>query len=238
MHLALNFFSGFQAAVDQKPIPESRAKRIEALLIYLVMEASRPHRRETLIGLLFPDMPDEAARTNLRQTLTRLRRAIDDAQADPTFLLISRESTQFNQASDYSLDVMKFQDGLTGCERHLGSRDAGCVDCMARAAAAVSHYQGAFLDGFFLEDSVAFDDWLLGYRQQFQVLALAALDELATFHMQRGEYEPAAIYARRQLEIEPWRETAQQQLMRALAQAGQRNAALGGLPNLLPNGVG
>lgn len=226
MRLALNFFGVFQASVDQKPIPESRAKRIEALLIYLAMEASRPHRRETLIGLLFPDMPDEAARTNLRQTLTRLRRAIGDAQAEPPFLLTSRESTQFNQASSYSLDVIQFRDDLTGCEQHQGSRDAGCVDCMAQAATAVSHYKGAFLDGFFLEDSVAFDDWLLGYRQRFQALALAALDELAAFHMRRGEYELAATYARRQLEIEPWRETAQQQLMGALAQAGQRNAAL------------
>ncbi len=226
MHLALTFFGGFHAAVDHTPIPESRAKRIEALLIFLVMEAARSHRRELLIGLLFPDMPDEAARTNLRQTLARLRRAINDEAADPPFLLSARESTQFNRDSNHFFDVAQFQAGLAGCDRHRGRRAAGCADCMALAAAAVSHYKGPFLDGFFLEDSAAFDEWLLGCRQQFQELALAALAELAQFHDRRGDYEQAAAFARQQLTLEPWREAAQQQLMRALANLGQRNGAL------------
>ncbi|WP_420629547.1 AfsR/SARP family transcriptional regulator [Candidatus Leptofilum sp.] len=226
MHLTLNFFGGFHAAVDEQPISESRAKRIEALLIFLAMEAHRPHRREVLIGLLFPDMPDEAARTNLRQTLSRLRRAISDAKAETPFLHTSRESTQFNQASSHALDVRHFQAGLTGCEAHRGSRDSGCSDCIALMETAVSHYKGSFLDGFFLEDSAAFDEWVLGYRQQFQADALAVLDELTQYHERRGEYEQAARFARQQLAIEPWREAAQQQLMRVLALLGDRNAAL------------
>lgn len=226
MHLALSFLGGFRAALNHEPIPESRAKRIEALLIYLAVEASRPHRRELLIGLLFPDMPDETARTNLRQTLTRLRRAIGDDRADPAFLLISRESTQFNQASSHTLDISQFQAGLVGCSQHSSSRDPACADCMALAATAVSLYAGPFLDGFYLEDSAAFDEWLLAYRQQFQEEALVALDELTRFHERRGEYEQAVAFARQQLTIEPWREPAQQQLMRGLALLGQRSAAL------------
>ncbi|MCB9006599.1 MAG: tetratricopeptide repeat protein [Ardenticatenaceae bacterium] len=226
MHLTLNFFGGFQAAVDQEPIPESRAKRIEALLIFLAIEANRPHRRETLIGLLFPDMPEAAARTNLRQTLSRLRRAIQDAQANPPFLLSTRESTQFNLESSHTLDVVQFEQGLAGCAQHRSGRSGSCADCMALAATAVSHYKGTFLDGFFLEDSTLFEEWLLGYRQQFQTAALEALDELAQFHERRGEYEQAADFARQQLAIEPWREPAQQQLMQALAHLGERNAAL------------
>ena len=226
MHLTLNFFGGFQAAVDNEPIPESRAKRIEALLIFLAMEANRSHRREVLIGLLFPDMPDEAARTNLRQTFSRLRRAIHDAQANPPFLLSSRESTQFNLESDHTLDVAQFQNGLAGCIQHRGGRDDLCSDCLALVATAVSHYKGPFLVGFFLADSSAFEEWLLGHRQQFQEMALAALDELTQLHERRGEYEQAAAFARQQLAIEPWREPALQQLMRTLAQLGERNAAL------------
>ena len=59
---------------------------MEGLLIYLTMESRRAHRRENLVGLLFPDMPDESARVNLRQTLTRLRRAIQDQAAPPPLL--------------------------------------------------------------------------------------------------------------------------------------------------------
>ncbi len=226
MQLSLNFLGGFQVAVDDEPIAESRAKRIEALLIFLAMEATRPHRRELLTGLLFPDMPEEAARTNLRQTFSRLRRAIGDAKADVPFLLSTRESMQFNVDSDYQLDVFLLRAGLAGCVVHLGGRDGACDDCMASLATAVSYYKGAFLDGFFLEDSTAFEEWVLGHRQQLQAEALAALEQLTTFHERRGEYEQAAQFAQQQLTIEPWREPAQQQLMRTLALQGERNAAL------------
>ncbi len=226
MHLALHVLGGFHATIDQTPLPKSRAKRIEALLIFLAVEANRSHRREALTGLLFPDTPEEAARTNLRQTLTRLRRAIQDDAADPPFLLVTRESTQFNRGSAHTLDVAQFQAGLAGCVRHSGQRTGDCADCMGLAATAVSHYKGPFLDGFFLEDSAAFDEWVAGYRQQLQQLALTALAELALFHERRGAYDQAADYARQQLAIEPWLEEAQQQLMRTLANLGQRNEAL------------
>lgn len=93
MQLSLCLLGSLQISVGGQLIPESRSKKIEALLVYLMMESQRAHRRENLVGLLFLDMPDEVARTNLRQTLTRLRRAIQDQAADPPFLLAAREST-------------------------------------------------------------------------------------------------------------------------------------------------
>jgi len=86
MQLSLLLLGPPQISVDGKPIPESRTKKIEALLVYLALESDRAHRRENLIGLLFGEMSDEAARTNFRQTLTRLRRAIQDKAAAPPLL--------------------------------------------------------------------------------------------------------------------------------------------------------
>jgi ATP-dependent Clp protease ATP-binding subunit ClpA len=56
--------------------------------------------------------------------------------------------------------------------------------------------------------------------------ALQALAQLADYHERRGEHEPAQQYARRQLELDPWREESHRQLMRLLALSGQRSAAL------------
>ena len=49
---------------------------------------------------------------------------------------------------------------------------------------------------------------------------------LAAYHEQRGEYELVQDYARRQIVLEPWREEAHLQLMRALVQSGQVSTAL------------
>lgn len=226
MHISLRLLGNPQVQIDDETIAESRAKRIEAMLYYLAVEAQHSHRRETLVGLLFPDMPDDTARTNLRQTLRRLRNAIDDEQAEPPFLIASRESTQFNLACDHFIDVARFEALLRGCEQHAGRRDFRCAGCMAQAAEATDLYHGPFLDGFFLEDSAEFDNWLLSHRERLQQLALDALEELANYHEQRGDYVTAVPFARRQIDLEPWREEAYQQLMRLLAYLGKRADAL------------
>ena len=173
------------------------------------------------MGLLFADMPDEKARSNLRQTLTRLRRVLHDKEGATPFLLVTREAAQFNINSDHFLDVAAFKRLLRGCEDHQGQRDRLCTDCMQGAEEAVSLARGPLLDGFFLEDSPAFDEWLVVQREGIQQELLGALQELAAYYERRGEYAAAGRFTRRQLEFEPWREEAHQQLMRLLAYQGQ-----------------
>jgi DNA-binding SARP family transcriptional activator/predicted ATPase len=226
MHLKLQFLGSFKAQLNGQTVIESRAKRIEALLAFLAIESDQAHRRERLVGLLFPEIPDEQARTNLRQTLTRLRRAIDDQKAEPPFLLITRESTQFNRESDYFLDVENFTDSLYGCPKHRPERDRDCQDCIEGLHNAVKLYRGPFLEGFSLDDSTAFEDWVVIKREQYQEEALAALQDLADYHERRGSYAISTEYVRHQLRLEPWKEEAHRQLMRLLAYQGQRSAAL------------
>jgi tetratricopeptide (TPR) repeat protein len=57
-------------------------------------------------------------------------------------------------------------------------------------------------------------------------LALDALFTLTVNSLEQGDYQKAQNLARRQLTLEPWREEAHQQLMRALALRGERSAAL------------
>ena len=82
-----------------------KSNKVRALLAYLAVEADRPHRREALAGLLWPDRPDRDALSNLRYALASLRRTIGDHAATPPFLLITPQTIQFNPASDHWLDV-------------------------------------------------------------------------------------------------------------------------------------
>ena len=226
MHLTLQFLGSFKAQLNGETPIESRAKRIEALLAFLAIESHRAHRRESLVGLLFPEMPDEQARTNLRQTLTRLRRAINDQKADPPFLLITRESTQFNRESKYFLDIENYTQFLDGCPKHQPERDLDCQDCIQSLRSAVQLYRGPFLEGLSLDDSTAFEDWILTKREQFHEQALIALQELADYYERSGSYAAATDYVRHLIRLEPWQEEAHRQLMSLLAYQGQRTAAL------------
>jgi DNA-binding SARP family transcriptional activator len=217
-HLSLSLLGPFQVTLDGQPVTDFKSNKVRALLAYLAVEVDRPHRREVLAGLLWPEWPDRAALSNLRYTLSNLRRVIGDRLAVPPFLLITRDTLQFNPGSDYWLDVTAFTD-MVEVDRAFPS----AIDQLQQAVAL---YQGGFLEGFSVSDSPAFEEWTLFTREQLARQVSSAFHHLAAIYEQRGEYEQAQSWARRQIELEPWSETAHQQLMRTLALSGQRGAAL------------
>jgi hypothetical protein len=77
-----------------------------------------------------------------------------------------------------------------------------------------------------LPDSPAFDEWRVIQQERYHQRMLAALEALAAHYVAVGDLTKARGYARQQLVLEPWREEAHRQLMRALALDGQRSAAL------------
>ena len=209
--LQIALLGSFQVSLEGQPVTAFESDKVRALLAYLVVEAAQPHRRETLSALLWPEMPETAARSNLRHVLANLRRAIDDYNADPPYLHITRQTIQFNQASQHELDTAVFS-----FPSHTNQQ--------RKTMAAL--YRGDFLAGFSIDSSTAFDEWAAVKREQFHRRMRQALHDLADAYAQRGQYEPALAFAQRQVTMEPWDEAAHQQLIRLLALADQRPAAL------------
>ncbi|MDJ0753530.1 MAG: BTAD domain-containing putative transcriptional regulator [Ardenticatenaceae bacterium] len=208
--LEMTFFGNLLVTLDDRPITHFRSANNQGLLVYLALQNDRPHPREVLAALFWPDEPESVARNNLRQALYQLRRLLGDlGEPDRPFLLVSRQTVQFNPDGNYHLDVCRFLEAV----------ETGDL------AAAADLYQDELLPGFTC-DSLSFEDWLRREREQLHYLAVEAMFELGEDHLQRGRYDRAQMIARRQLHLEPWRETAHQQLMRALALGGDRGSAL------------
>ncbi|MBK7918519.1 MAG: tetratricopeptide repeat protein [Chloroflexi bacterium] len=224
--LAMHFFGQFQVTQDGRPSSGWRYDKVRALLVYLACEAQRSHSRDELAAMLWPDSSNTAARKSLRQALTILRVVIGDDLASPPYLLITRETLQFNPNSDYSLDVAEFSARTRQFETHAHADLAGCPDCLAGLKTAVSHYQGDLLAGFSLPESVPFEEWLIFTRERLRLQAIEALGELAAAFAQLGSDDLAVHTARHQLALDPWNEEAARLLMRTLARRGQRTAAL------------
>src|SRR3954452_9779400 len=204
--LTLTFLGPFQVAVDDTPLRVHSA-RLQALLAYLALESARAHTREALAALFWPDEPDQVAKQNLRQALYQLRQLL----GEPTeqFLLITRETVQFNAGSDHALDVSDFLQHL----KH------------GRLREAIELYQAELLAQL-TSGSDSFQEWLVLRREQLHILALDALHQLAEQALDQADNASALGYARQQLALEPWREQAHRQLMLALARSGDRSAAL------------
>jgi len=218
MGLTLRLLGSPEVILDGEPATGFVSDKARALLFYLAMEADRAQRRETLAGLLWPDYPERSARTNLSNALSNLRTVLADRGANDVrepYLLVSRETIQFNAGSDYWLDTRAFDERV----KHAPVKGQ-------QGEKTVTLYRGRFLEGFSLSDSPAFEQWALIIRERLQQQMGVALKGLGATYEELGDYARAQTVARRQLELEPWHEGAHRALMRALALSGERASAL------------
>ncbi|MGE5124630.1 MAG: AfsR/SARP family transcriptional regulator, partial [Acidobacteriaceae bacterium] len=225
-HLAIDVLGTLRISVDDRPITTMESAKVRALLAYLAVEADRPHRRETLVGLLWPEYPEDSARHSLRQALFSLRSTLGDQAAKPPYLLVARETIQFNRESDYSLDLDRFNLLFSSYENELSQDGADHPVLASHLEEMARLYQGEFLQHFSLEDCAEYEGWLLARRESSHQRILRAHSYLTNYYEMRGDFQVAQRHAARQLELDPWREEAYRQLMRVLALIGERNAAL------------
>jgi DNA-binding SARP family transcriptional activator len=221
--LDLRFLGPFQADLGGLPVEGFDSNKVRALLVYLVMERARPHSREVLAGMLWPEQSQQSAMDNLRYALADLRRVLGDTNNPHPFLIVSREMIQFDPASDFWLDTAEFgRLSMAAQEFENGSSPLPAPNLKD----AVELYQGSFLEGFTVSNSAPFEEWLLSRREQLQRDLVRDLEFLADYYERQGLYSRALQAAWKQVELEPWYEEAHQQIIRLLAFDGQRSSAI------------
>jgi predicted ATPase/DNA-binding SARP family transcriptional activator/Tfp pilus assembly protein PilF len=203
-------------------------RKAAALLAYLAVDASQAHSREVLSALLWPALPEKDARNNLRVVWSHLQSQLGQAGLPEPALLSSRLDLQFNARGNIQVDVIEFDQLLRQCEAHAGhhTKRSLCPECHPRLLRAADLYRGEFLAGLVLDDCETFDEWQFMQRERLHLQAIDALTDIADFYEHAGQYDLAERFARRQLALDPLREQAHRQVMRALAQQGRRTEAL------------
>ncbi|MBN1249502.1 MAG: AAA family ATPase, partial [Anaerolineae bacterium] len=223
--LVISLLGTFTVELDGEPVTEFGYDKVRALLAYLAVEGRRPQRRDTVVGLLWPEQRQSKALNNLRTALFHLRRALCDRGADPPCLLITRDSLQLNPDAAVEVDATRFAHLASHSQLHAHERGYECPDCVRAMNEAIALYHGDLLPGFSI-DSAPFEEWLMLQREVLHDNALDLLDRLAVHEEVQGAYGRVVAHARRQIALEPWHEPAHRQAMRALALSGQRAAAV------------
>lgn len=182
----------------------AQPKRL-ALLIYLVLAPGGFHRRDTLLGLLWPESDSQRARAALRQAGRYLRRSLGEG------VLVSRGKEELGIA-----------EGALRCDAVEFGRALQRGD----AAAALGEYRGELLPGFFVPGAPEFERWLEQQRDRLRRSAAAAAWRQVESAQAAGDAATAAGWARRAAELSPGDEEAVRRLMDLLDRAGNRAAAI------------
>ena len=200
-------------------IEVDRRKAI-ALLIYLALTPQK-HQRDTLATLFWPDYDQRSARSNLRNTLSVLKRALADQ-----WLEIDRESVSLKRSPQLWIDVEEFRQLLAAGEGHGHPKNEICPDCLTALSEAIALYRDDFLTGFTLEDAPEFDDWQRFQAENLRQDLTIGLEKLVAGYSAQGDFKTALGYARRWLALDPLHEPAHRRLMQLYAWSGDRAAAL------------
>ncbi|HEX3157234.1 MAG TPA: BTAD domain-containing putative transcriptional regulator [Gemmatimonadaceae bacterium] len=191
-------------------LPPTAARALLArpqLVALLACLAMRPgfRRRDTLVGLLWPETDQARARARLRKALFQLRRALGEEA------VINRGAEEVALATDHvTSDADHFESALaTGQDER-----------------ALELYRGELLPGFFLAVAPEWEHWLEGERRRLRELARAAALRLARECATREDPLGAVRWAREACRVAPEDEPAARELLRTLVDHGDRAGAL------------
>jgi DNA-binding SARP family transcriptional activator len=188
---------------DGVPVSFDTRKAVAVLAVLAV--TARPHARDALATMLWPEADEARARGALRRTLS-VAGAVGPA------LVVDRQAVRLAPGT-YSCDVTEL-DRLAG----QGGTES--------ARSAMDLYRDDFLAGFSLRDAPAFDEWRWTTADGLRLRVSGLLAALVPAEAAAGRADAAVAAARRWVELDPLHEPAQQALVRALAWSGQRAAAV------------
>jgi DNA-binding SARP family transcriptional activator/tetratricopeptide (TPR) repeat protein len=197
--LEVHVLGGLAVDRDGRPVQLPADARARELLGWLVVSPG-VHARSTLAGRLRPEVGEESARKTLRDAVYELRRAFGPAGRDA--ITATRDQVGLEPAL-VRADLWEFR-------RHV---TAGELE------AAVDGRMGELLPGM---DS----DWVLRARDEHAAELGRVLASLAEQAEAAGDLDGAVRWTRTRLEVEPLTEEAHRDLIRRLARAGDRPAAL------------
>jgi DNA-binding SARP family transcriptional activator len=178
----------------ERVVTRFRSQKFGGLLAYLAYHSRRPHPRELLIELFWPESDPAAARVSLRQALASLRRQLEPPGTPPgSVLQADRLTAQINPAG-VTTDVADFSAAL-----HQAARASSPEERARRLAQAVELYRGELLPH-------SFQEWVIPERQRLQQRCLQALDDL-TRHFEAADQTSTALrYADQTVHIDALRE--------------------------------
>ncbi len=200
------------------PLHFERHKTL-ALLAYLAV-TGRPHGRDSLALLFWPEADAVQGRSGLRRALSELRQVFGPG------ILETSEGCVALASGALRVDVLQFRDHLARVTAHAHGEGALCPACLTALREAVELAHGDFLAGFSLRETEEFDAWQTLTTETLRLELSAALERLATALAERQEYAAALPYARRWLTLDPLHEPAHRLLMRLYAATGDRPAAV------------
>ena len=168
--------------------------KVNALVYYILVRGTV--MRDELSGILWADKPDVVARKNLRNAIYEAKKILG---AD-TFISPRKAIIKVNPDVDFEVDSKIFE-----------------ADPMAN----LELYRGDFLQGFFIKDSVEYEDWYLGERNRLKGIYMDTIGRCVREAAAQKDYGTIERYGKLLISYNPYDESLYAIMLRAYCDQGK-----------------
>ena len=212
--MRINLFGNLRISFAGRPVTAVSTNRLQSLIAYLILHGDAPQPRERLAFLLWPASSESQARTNLRQLLHHLKRALP---AEGNWLETTHFAVRWRLDATCSVDVVDFQAAIADATSARAKNDrAQEIQCLTSAAQV---YEDDLLPGLY-------DDWITPLREEYRKRISEVLQRLALLFEEQSAYPEAIPHAERLVALDPLSESHHQLLIRLHAANHDRSSAL------------
>ena len=212
--MRINLFGNLRIICAGSLVTSVNTNRLHSLIAYLILHGDSPQPRERLAFVLWPESSESQARTNLRQLLHHLKRALP---AECQSLMTDHYSVRWQHDASCEIDVVEFQAAVAeaAAARAANDRDREIRSLTAAAQLCEDELLPAL-----------YDDWLAPFRDDYKHRACEVLRRLSAIFEEQGRFAAALPFAERLVALDPLGESNHQSLMRLHDGNHDRSSAL------------
>src|SRR5216684_3058426 len=104
--MRISLFGNLRISFAGRLVTAVNTNRLHSLIAYLILHGDTPQPRERLAFILWPASSESQARTNLRQLLHHLKRALP---TEWNLLVTNHFAVRWRQDASCAIDVVDFQ---------------------------------------------------------------------------------------------------------------------------------
>jgi len=199
---------------------ELSSRKAEAIVIYLLFSEKTSVEREEMATLLWADMPESNALTNLRVTLANIKKQCGD------LLLVTRRRISIHPEAVIETDRTALEKTIKSTAANGLEKKELPLEQARILAEKMALYRGDFLQGFFVRNAIAFEDWAAYERETLRRQMIDALQMLIHTFKKNHMLREGIAAANQLLFIDSFNDAAYQWLIELYALNGERDKAL------------
>ena len=130
--MQIGLFGNLRITLAGRPLTTINTNRLQSLIAYLILHGDSPQPRERLAFLLWPASNESQARTNLRQLLHHLKRALP---SECDWLVTNHFTVHWRHDPACAIDTVAFQAAIAdAASARAADNRAHEIGSLAKAA--------------------------------------------------------------------------------------------------------